>query len=61
MTPLWALLEFLPRRKAARSRRLAIFGLAIPLFERRGIPEGSLLHSSVVRRIEKGVPRFELP
>jgi uncharacterized protein (DUF2235 family) len=56
MTLLWALLEFLPRRKAARSRRPAIFGFAIPLFERRGIPEGALLHSSVVRRIERGVP-----
>jgi hypothetical protein len=56
MTPIWALLEILPRRKAARSRRPTIFGFAIPLFERRGIPEGALLHSSVIRRIDKGVP-----
>jgi len=56
MTPLWALLEFLPRRKAARSRRPGIFGWAIPFFERRGVPEGALLHSSVVRRIERGAP-----
>jgi uncharacterized protein (DUF2235 family) len=56
MTFLWALLEFLPRRKAARSHRPAILGLAIPLFERRGIPERAILHSSVVRRIEMGVP-----
>ena len=34
MTPLWALLEFLPRRKAARSHRPAIFGWTIPFFER---------------------------
>jgi uncharacterized protein (DUF2235 family) len=56
MTRLWALLEFLPRRKAARSRRPAIFGWAIPFFERRGVPEGAFLHSSVVARIGKGVP-----
>src|ERR1700723_33519 len=56
MTPLWALLEFLPRRKAARSRRPAISGIAIPFFEHRTIPEGALLHSSVVARIERGVP-----
>jgi uncharacterized protein (DUF2235 family) len=54
MTPLWASLEFLPRRKAARSHRPTILGLGIPLFERRVVPEGALLHFSVVRRIEKG-------
>jgi hypothetical protein len=56
MTPLWAFLEFLPRRTAPRSRRPAIFGWAIPLFERRGVPEGALLHSSVVSRMERGDP-----
>jgi uncharacterized protein (DUF2235 family) len=56
MTLLWALLEFLPRRTAARSRRPAIFGITIPFFESRSVPEGALLHSSVVARIERGFP-----
>jgi uncharacterized protein (DUF2235 family) len=56
MTAFWPLLEFVPRRKAARSRRPAIFGWSIPLFERRGVPEGAVFHSSVVARIEKGDP-----
>jgi uncharacterized protein (DUF2235 family) len=56
MTLLWSLLEFLPRRKAARSRRPAIFGITIPFFERRNVPEGAFLHSSVVARAESSVP-----
>lgn len=56
MTPLWALLEFLPRRKAPLSRRPAILGITIPLFERRNVPQGALLHASVVARIERGDP-----
>ncbi len=56
MTPPWSLLEFLPRRKAVLSRRPAIFGITIPFFERRNVPEGALLHSSVVARIERGDP-----
>lgn len=51
MTPLWAILEFLPRRKPRLSNRPAIFGITIPFFERRKIPEGARVHSSVVARM----------
>jgi hypothetical protein len=51
MTPLWAILEFLPRRKPPLSRRPAIFGITIPFFERRNIPERARLHASVVARM----------
>jgi hypothetical protein len=56
MTPLWSVLEFLPRRKPALSRRPAILGITIPFFERRNVPEGARLHASVVARIERGDP-----
>lgn len=46
----WAILEFLPRRRAACSTRPSLFGITIPLFERRRIPERAWLHGSVIER-----------
>ena len=53
MTRLWAILEFLPSRKRKHSKRTSIAGLALPLFERRYIPEGATLHQSVQDRIDE--------
>ncbi len=50
MTWKWALIEFIPRRKPALSRRPSLFGWTIPLFERRVIPEGANVHQSVIDR-----------
>ena len=43
----WAILEFLPRLKPEDSKRPSIFGITIPLFEPRTIPEGARIHGSV--------------
>ncbi len=48
----WAILEFIPRRRPENSRRPSLFGLTIPLFERRAIPPGARVHSSVIERAE---------
>ncbi|MEO9633443.1 MAG: DUF2235 domain-containing protein [Parasphingorhabdus sp.] len=48
----WSLLEFLPGRKADNSSRPSLFGIAIPLFERRFIPSQSKVHVSVTQRQE---------
>lgn len=46
----WAILEFFPRRPADRSQRPNLFGLTIPLFERRAVPNGAYVHRSVIDR-----------
>lgn len=46
----WRLLEFLPRRKPAASRRPAFCGWTIPLAEHRHIPEGARIHTSALQR-----------
>jgi uncharacterized protein (DUF2235 family) len=46
----WAILEFLPRRRPRDSRRPGLFGLTIPLFERRNIPVGARIHQSALNR-----------
>lgn len=50
MSPAWALVEFVPRRKPARSSRPSLFGVTIPLFEQRLIPEGASIHETVLAR-----------
>ncbi len=54
MKPLWALVEFVPRRKPANSTRPSLFGISLGLFEPRHIPEGASVHRSVVDRIKGG-------
>ena len=46
----WPLLEFLPRKRVDGSKRPALFGYTLPLFERRPIPDGARIHHSVFRR-----------
>ena len=46
----WAILEFIPRLKPKDSRRPSLFGVSIPLFERRTIPAGAYVHRSVFDR-----------
>ena len=52
MRGLWPLVEFLPRRLPSGSRRASILGFTLPLFERRAVPEGAVLHRSVIERRE---------
>lgn len=62
MTFLWSLLEFVPRRKPADSSRPAFLGITLPLFERRNIPIGATLHSSVAEReLKLGSPSPNVP
>jgi len=53
MTLGWSVLEFLPRKLPAHSRRPSILGIGLPLFEARYIPAGASIHTSVSRRIER--------
>lgn len=53
MTFWWSLLEFFPRRKPKDSSRPSLFGVALPLFERRAIPASAKVHSSVASRKDK--------
>ncbi|PYE90441.1 DUF2235 domain-containing protein [Phyllobacterium leguminum] len=48
----WAILEFLPSRRPQGSRRPALFGWTLPLFERRVIPDDAFIHASVLERAE---------
>jgi len=50
MTFGWSILEFIPRRGPEGLSRRSLFGISIPLFRRRRIPQGSLLHRSVIER-----------
>lgn len=55
MTAGWSILEFLPRRKPKDSSRFAVFGITLPLFERRTIPPGVTVHASVIMRRDSGM------
>ncbi|MGB0507366.1 MAG: DUF2235 domain-containing protein [Pikeienuella sp.] len=46
----WWALEFLPRFKPKNSQRPSLFGLIIPFAEKRHIPNGACIHSSVLKR-----------
>lgn len=59
MTWAWALLEFIPQRRAAGSNEGG--GLFIPFFARRSIPEGARLHQSVVERANAGTRSPNMP
>lgn len=50
MTSIWPVLEFLPRvkRRHIPTRRQQVAGLYIPRFEERFVPDGAMLHPSVV-------------
>lgn len=65
MTWGWPALELLPRRSPALTRRPALLGWTLPLFERRVIPSGARLHQSVLDRYADRPPshlpeRFEV-
>ncbi|MFW2588387.1 DUF2235 domain-containing protein [Sagittula sp. SSi028] len=47
MTVGWRMMEYLPRRKPAGSRRAGFGGYVIPMSEPRAVPEGALIHGSV--------------
>jgi uncharacterized protein (DUF2235 family) len=51
MKAFWPLCEFLPRRRSRLSKRRALCGWTLPLYERRTIPPGSVIHRSVIARI----------
>jgi uncharacterized protein (DUF2235 family) len=53
MTPGWKLLELLPRRKTAGSRRASLAGWTIPFGEHRAIPEGARIHRSALKRFSE--------
>lgn len=53
MTLPWSIVEFLPRKKPRDSKRISLFGISIPLFERRAIPPGAKIHRSVIERRDK--------
>jgi len=53
MTSAWCILEFVPRRKPEGSSRPSLFGISLPLFERRRLPNGARLHGSVAERKEQ--------
>lgn len=53
MTFAWSILEFVPRRKPKGSSRPSLFGISLPLFERRPLPNGARIHSTVVQRKEQ--------
>lgn len=46
----WMLLEFFPAHRPKASRRPMLWGWTLPLFERRAIPDGAHIHSSVFER-----------
>lgn len=61
MTLGWSILEFIPRRKPSDSSRPSLLGLTLPLFERRRVPIGSKIHSSVIERQKAGNPQSRDP
>lgn len=50
LTLAWKPVEIIPRRKPPLSKHPSVLGISIPFGERRTIPEGALLHRSVVLR-----------
>lgn len=53
MTFAWSILEVVPRRRPRGSLRPSLFGISLPLFERRRLPSGARLHRSVTERKER--------
>lgn len=53
MNVLWAILEFLPRPSWTDAPRPRFRGIRFPLFSRRPMVEGTVVHSSVVSRMSK--------
>jgi uncharacterized protein (DUF2235 family) len=56
----WAIVEFLPRRilKTSLHVRFKMGNLYLPLFDRRKIPEGAVLHPSVQERMDR-MPNYK--
>ncbi|MCK0103868.1 DUF2235 domain-containing protein [Pseudohalocynthiibacter sp. F2068] len=51
MNLVWAILEFLPRkRRETTTRHFSIFGFYLPLFERRKVPDNANTHPTVSQR-----------
>lgn len=50
----WAILEFLPRLRSKDSKRPHLFGITIPLFEGRTIPDGAVIHRAGDRPASQG-------
>lgn len=50
LTWAWKAVEIIPRKKPKLSKRSSLLGVSIPLGERRIIPEGAVVHSSVLQR-----------
>lgn len=63
LTPLWWLLELVPKRTKWREwpGRPSLLGFYLPLGEPRAIPEGALIHGSVFDRIAEGYRPVNLP
>lgn len=61
MRDFWPLVELVPRRKPKDSSRPSLFGVSVPLFERRNIPSGAILHPSVVERWKAGRRSRNIP
>ncbi|MGJ8618553.1 MAG: T6SS phospholipase effector Tle1-like catalytic domain-containing protein [Sulfitobacter sp.] len=59
MTPVWRIVEYLPRRKPKGSTRSDLAGWIIPRAEARAIPDGACVHSSVLDRFNSGGGRPE--
>ena len=53
MNPLWFVVEFIPRLWSPISNSFNLFGLTIPLFRGRAIPENARIHVSVIERRDK--------
>ena len=62
LTFAWKPIEIIPRRKPKLSKRPSLLGISIPFGERRTIPEGALVHCSVVERKSKlGIQSENMP
>lgn len=46
----WKALELIPRKSPKLTKRPSLFGISVPLGERRSIPDGATLHTSVIQR-----------
>ena len=63
MTVAWKLLEYLPKNRKWKRfpEKVEGGGYYLPRAEPRKIPEGALLHHSVIERIAKGYKPVNLP
>lgn len=57
----WAILEFLPQRRRARSGRDVNKGFFIPLFAGRTLPPGARIHKTVLQRRDAARRAFRIP